>query len=398
MSKAWQSHAVKPYAKRAESDQVWPRVRPWKYANGTPGWCCDARGKNGGKRTYHASEDAANAQAQVERIAQLNKPDFTLDGRAQLDAGDAYELLQKERPGLNLLDAVRGYLKMMPVTAGKKTVAETIDECLADMTGKGLKSRSIRDFKTKVKNGFGSVFGARQISEVAQYEIKSWLRGLKVKPITANGYRSNVHILFSFAKGEKYVLENPVTDIEPVAVDSERPGILSVDQVKALLAAAARLTPDIVPMLALNVFAGLRPEAETFRSSWQCIDMEAGEIDIEGYRSKNSMSDRDFKLEPNLIAWLKPYAKSEGELGPKNEAYYDRLRLCRKEAGIAEWPQDVLRHTFASMHFKYFGNAHDTAAKLGHGQSLTMFIRKYRNKKITPKDAAAFWQIYPQQM
>jgi integrase len=387
---------VKPYAKRVESDQVWPRVRQWKYANGTVGWCCDARGKNGGKRTYHASKDAANAQAEIERIAQLNKPDFALDGRAQLDAGDAYELLQKERPGVNLLDAVRGYLKMVPVTAGKKTVMEAVAECLADMTSKGLRPRSIKDFKTKVKNGFGSFFGSRQISEVGQSEIKVWLRGLKVKPVTANGYRANVHLLFSFAKSEKYLFENPVTDIEPIGVKTERPGILSVAQVKALLASAVRLTPDIVPMLVLNVFAGLRPEAETFRSNWECIDMEAGEIDIEGYRSKNSMSDRDFKMEPNLIAWLKPYAKSEGELGPKNEAYYDRLRLCRKEAGITEWTQDVLRHTFASMHFKHFGNAHDTAAKLGHGQSLTMFIRKYRNKKITPKDAAEFWRISPE--
>lgn len=152
--------------------------------------------------------------------------------------------------------------------------------------------------------------------------------------------------------------------------------------------------PEIVPAIALNVFAGLRPEAEGFRGDWRFIDLERGEIDIDPEHSKNTMSDRFIKMEPNLIAWLKPYAQAAGSLGPKNEAYWDRLRKVRAAAGIADWPQDGLRHTFASMHLAQFKNRHLTAEQLGHGGSIEMLRKKYRHK-LRDEEPAKFWNIFP---
>jgi integrase len=66
----------------------------------------------------------------------------------------------------------------------------------------------------------------------------------------------------------------------------------------------------------------------------------------------------------------------------------------KPEEGIPIWPQDCLRHTFASMHYAYWKNAGETAQQLGHGQNLRTFIRHYKNR-VKPMEAQRFWAITP---
>ena len=61
---------------------------------------------------------------------------------------------------------------------------------------------------------------------------------------------------------------------------------------------------------------------------------------------------------------------------------------------LRRWPQDVLRHTFASMHSAAFKNDGDTSQQLGHGGSLKVFQRHYRDRVEEPQ-AKAFWELYP---
>jgi hypothetical protein len=61
---------------------------------------------------------------------------------------------------------------------------------------------------------------------------------------------------------------------------------------------------------------------------------------------------------------------------------------------LRRWPQDVLRHTFASMHSAAFKNDGDTSQQLGHGGSLKVFQRHYRGRVEEPQ-AKAFWELYP---
>jgi len=112
------------------------------------------------------------------------------------------------------------------------------------------------------------------------------------------------------------------------------------------------------------------------------------------------------KIADNLAAWLAPYAKKNGPVSVKGDSYYTRLQRARDtaadklEAGKVDaislrlWPQDCMRHTYATFHYAAFKSAGDTAHQLGHGGSLRTFQRHYLNRAREP-EAKAFWQILP---
>jgi integrase len=197
-----------------------------------------------------------------------------------------------------------------------------------------------------------------------------------------------------FRAKPKYVINNPVSAIKKWRTEDREIEVLTSAQVQALLNAAVKVAPAIVAQIALNAFAGLRPEAETARCGWDRV--KGDKFFISGSVSKNNSSRRTITMQPNLIAWLAPYRKTEGAIGLNTSEYGRQLRKAREAAGFGDyWPGDVLRHTFASMHLAAFKDPGQTAQDLGHRHSLQMLMDKYR-APIDPADAAAFWQIYPE--
>jgi integrase len=155
-------------------------------------------------------------------------------------------------------------------------------------------------------------------------------------------------VLFSFALKRRYCLSNPCAELEKANVTIQKPGILSVDEARALLAAAS---DDFVPAIAIGLFAGLRPEAELWNLDWRAVDLKERLIDISV--SKNSASHRFVKISDNLARWLQPHAVPSGPVSPQGDAYHSRLQKARAtaaqkvaEVGIAadsltNWPQDA---------------------------------------------------------
>jgi integrase/recombinase XerD len=196
-------------------------------------------------------------------------------------------------------------------------------------------------------------------------------------------------------------LRNPVAEVAVANVAVVKPGILTVSEARALLEAA---TPEFVPVIALGLFAGLRPEAEIWRLDWSHIDLDTREIDVQ--KSKNLASHRFVKISYNLAAWLAPHAKKKEPICLADEPYFRRMRETRERAakrleadgidaeGLRQWSKDCLRHTFASMHYAAYKSATETAEQLGHAGNLRMFHRHYRNR-VKEAEALAFWQIYP---
>jgi integrase len=57
------------------------------------------------------------------------------------------------------------------------------------------------------------------------------------------------------------------------------------------------------------------------------------------------------------------------------------------------WPQDCLRHSFASYHLAMFESAEKTALQMGHN-STDMLFRHYR-ELVTKEQAEKFWALMP---
>ena len=290
--------------------------------------------------------------------------------------------------GISLREAAQFYVRNIKLIREPKAVGEVVDEMLHFKAQDDRRPRYLKDLRHKLKNGFALQFGAKPIHEITVRELDDWLRSHgQWSAITRNNYSRTLGVLFSFAVKRRYCLSNPCAELEKANVTLQKPGILSVDEARALLAAAS---DDFVPAIAIGLFAGLRPEAELWNLDWRAIDLKERLIDISV--SKNSASHRFVKISDNLGAWLEPHAALSGDVSPQGDAYHSRLQKARATAvqklseanitanSLIDWPQDALHHTFASMHYAHFKHAAETAEQMGHASGLRIFFRHYRNR------------------
>jgi integrase len=162
--------------------------------------------------------------------------------------------------------------------------------------------------------------------------------------------------------------------------------------VNALLSNA---TPEILPYIAIGLFAGLR-RAEIERLDWSEIDFESGHIEVTAEKSKSKIANRFITMQPNLREWLLPFRKLKGSVAPQDRFEFRRLfEQVRKDAGIDEWPDNALRHSFASYHVAHFKDAKGLALEMGHTDSGMLF-NHYR-ALVRPNEAERYWNIRPAQ-
>jgi len=106
----------------------------------------------------------------------------------------------------------------------------------------------------------------------------------------------------------------------------------------------------------------------------------------------NVLCHRFVTMQPNLREWLLPLRKHKGNV--MCEEFRKQFNQTRTDAGIAKWPDNGLRHSFASYHMAHFKNAASTALELGHHDSRITFAH-YR-ELVKPKEAARYWNIKPE--
>jgi hypothetical protein len=76
------------------------------------------------------------------------------------------------------------------------------------------------------------------------------------------------------------------------------------------------------------------------------------------------------------------------------EEFRRQFDTARRDAGITDWPDNALRHSFASYHLAHFKDAAALALEMGHTDS-GMIFSNYR-QLVRPADAARYWSITPQ--
>ena len=204
-------------------------------------------------------------------------------------------------------------------------------------------------------------------------------------------YRTVVNNFFKFAVLRGYAATNPVQGTSKFKVPVKVPGILTPVQIRALLNGCPN---EIRASIAIGAFAGLR-RAEIGRLNWSNIKIERGFIEVSAANSKTAQR-RLVAISDNLKAWLAPLerATQEQRLVCQTFNVYKRLFAeALKNAKIASWPHNALRHSFASYHLAFHQNAAKTALELGHTESRMLFQR-YR-ELVEPQEAAEYFQIAP---
>ena len=112
--------------------------------------------------------------------------------------------------------------------------------------------------------------------------------------------------------------------------------------------------PSLIPYLALCGFAGLR-SSECQALDWRCVELNRQLLTVPENISKTGQ-ERKVPMQPNLLAWLRPHAQSQGLIVPRAQ-FEGLLTVAKQAAGLWPWTpryQNSLRKSFCSYHYEAF--------------------------------------------
>jgi len=296
--------------------------------------------------------------------------------------------------GTTIEDAVDFVLKHRPTNGERRTVAQAIDEYVADAKANNLRPASIRSLFYRLQKMAGCI-GERPINEITSLDADKWIDSLTLSPMSKKHHRTIAHGLFNFAIDKGYYgAENPFATKRhrrKYHADEIMPECMQWRDVQKVMASAVEHEPSMIPALAIGFFAGVRT-SELQLMDWQQIDLVAGRITVLPAVAKRRRA-RHITMEPNLVKWLMPHRQEKGMVAPEGEKWRSRLDSVREKAKV-EWPHNAMRHSYASHHLVKYNDAARTALQLGHGRDVSMLFEHYRSV-VTPEDAAAYFDIQP---
>jgi integrase len=345
-----------------------------------------------GKRTrryFDTEKDALKAHKEIETKVKN-------EGKDALSMSHALRVMavQGERELLpfkkTIADAVAFYKAHLEETQKSITVTALIDEYMAMQKSRNKSPLHLKDLRLRFGR-FGLKFGDRLVCDVKPKEIEAWLLSLNLpSPVSFNNYRARIGFLFGYGTKHGYLVRNPVDNrIEKMPVIEKEAEIFSVENLSLVLENA---TPELVPMIVIGAFAGLRT-SEILKLDWSEVNLATKQIRVRAEKAKSSKN-RWVDMEANLVEWLQPFAGKTGHMWDGSESkFHHSLRPIWQAAGLVKWPRNGGRHSFASYHLASYQNQNQLADILGHTNSQLIFSN-YRNL-VTHEEGVRYFQIRP---
>jgi integrase len=333
------------------------------------------------------------AEAEAERMRQktaLERHGREAIGLPQHELSDFIRARKKLADfGKTITDATTFYVDHLErVRRCKVTIKQLSDEVIEAKRRDGMSKAYLADLRKRLGH-FGRDFGDRPIASITVTDVDDWLRNLKLAPKSRANYRANVGVLFSYAVRRRMLDLNPVLHTAKPKLPDNPPDIFKVDDLRSLLEAATKIEPEVLPMLVIGAFAGLR-DAEIKRLDWNEVNLPRGFIDVKAAKAKSARR-RVVAIQPNLAHWLGPYSAHKGMIVPRNAR--KKLDSVCNAAGLTKWPKNGLRHSFSSYRLAAINDAPRVAAELGH-TSPQMLYSVYR-ELVLPEEAERYWKIEP---
>jgi len=369
------------------------------------------------QRKFFTSKDKAEREAAPLREKfRSGKAGNILPPVQHRAALEAFRILG-ERDPLELIAAVKELLEKSDHAAKSITFRESCEKFRAAKDKQHLTSKYLLNFKHYPER-FTSI-ADKLLVEISTADLERELAALP--PYAKNTAAAHLSSLWSFAIPKEWARVNPVDNVARAHAPKPTIPILTAKQLRRLFVSTIRLYPDMIPLIAVEVFAGIRPvESEKLR--WENIDFAEGILDIPDEIAKTRIG-RHITMHPTLISWLNWHIESGGantgkicpplpkrtKENPRKskkappadpeehspQILRQRLREIRNRAGITPWPQDVLRHTFASAAIasKWRDIGH-LCLELGHS-SQKMLSRHYLRTSMRAKEGKAVFAVTP---
>src|SRR5438477_1585575 len=248
----------------------------------------------------------------------------------------------RQHAGAGLIAAAKEHGRRHAIATVRKSVGETVKEILAAKEQDGMSVRYLQSLRSHL-NRFAEHF-RMNIATVTAAQIEDWLRRIKRGPRTRNNIRHSVVTLFNFAKARGYLPKTFASEADHVAKAKDRGGeigIFTPAQLADLLNAGDE---EAKLYFAIGAFTGLR-SAELIRLEWEDVNFDRGYVQVGKAKAKTATR-RLVPIQQNLEMWLGQYRAKSGLIFTSEHAA-DRSIEQAKATGI-EWPNNVLRHSYAT--------------------------------------------------
>jgi len=377
-------------------------------------WRVSGIKKNGERvRENYADADEANKRrvelegeylARESETVLLRKTRLT-DAQVEL-AETAFAKLDGDA---DILNAVEVWNKQ-----GKQAfVAESprLDDAVQSFKGwldkSGLRDLSKRNLRIRV-GIFSNGIGNHRVSDIQPEHIDKFLAGRNASAATRDNDKRAISRFFSWCMEHPrgWLKFNPCSVVTVDKGEKSPLSILTVAECEKLLRAAEKVRGgEIVPYLAVCLFAGIRP-SEAGRLNWEQVNLKDGEIRLEAHQTKTGMA-RVFEIVPTLqngrkahrgpdtlLRWLKAY---KGKPFAPSRRAFDAVKKSigfagRGDDNLKPWPVDVLRHTAISHYFRLTGSYGKTAEQFGNSEQI---IKAHYQGRVSSEDTEKFYAIMP---
>jgi integrase len=353
------------------------------------------------KAKAHCGEQASKVRREGSTVLDL-KPAQREDAKKALAILDGNTTLQQ---------AAQFWIRHNGIESGV-TVSQLGDRWIVNLRKQGCRETTLTAREYQVGR-FVKSLGERPVVSLTRKDIAEWLESTGSTGATWDTYRRVVTAMLNFAVKQEVVEANPALGIDPMRQDETLPTPFMVDDVRKIMHIAEKHVPIMVPTLAVQFFAGLRP-GEALGLDWKAIDFKQKLLRVTPETSKVRRT-RIIEMTPALIAWLIPYRGDSGPIGITTKSqlsfYLDRKRIgpARDQLGISksdipedkrpkgicaaagvDWIKDGPRKTFATMHYATHQDAGKLAAVLGHTSGADVLYRHYRGL-ATRTEAKRYW-------
>jgi integrase len=389
--------------------KTWPKVRE-VIVKGEKFYQVDPRRQQngssiGGKRIHYSRKKDALAKAEELAEETFLHGQVAMSFDPELRRMAIKGTASLEPFGKTIADAVEHYLEFLALEQAKEkcqTVSTLVDLWKEHKTcpnrGSILRADTIDDINETsrlLKRNFGDL----KILEVSKKHFEDYIFSLNVGNQRKFNLRSRFSQFFNWCINDQEVpIKNPLTKIKIIVPAKDTP-ILSTEETENLLRLCQKDFPKLLPYHVVSLFGGLRP-TEAYYLNWEDINMNEKQIHVKKSSAKTAL-DRVFTMNDTLFSWLNSIKTCKK--GSILNTTYNRgnLELFRVKLGYKlrnknpygkKWPEDVMRHSFASYWLRIHADKPRLAEIMGNSVSV---IRKHYYAIINESDAIKYWQILP---
>ena len=383
------------------------KIRQRVYRSGRKGWQLDLGMVEGRRKVlaFESREEAERAMAEARRSRKrMGTMGVVL---SPVEMAEFVSLREELRAvGATMREAVAFFVRHGASLKRPLKVALAVEAFLEAKEGAGKSLRTVQSYRQCLRS-LVRMHGERLVHELTSEDVRDWLQSQGWAARSMNGALGFVRTFLAWCMrpDRGHASRNVASGLDRFTqAAAEEIGTLSLAECEAVLSRARAQALErggvawkLLAFVVIGLFGGLR-RAELERLRREDVDLEERTVIVRAANAKTRQR-RVVELSENAVAWLRgmPDTLKREQRASERVCPANLKRLWPvfwRRCGLAVWPNNALRHTYASMHLAMWNDEAKLQTLMGH-ESAAMLHRHYKALK-TRREAERFWGMRPE--